>query len=101
MKILTGRMKAYVAMVMLALLCGCKSNPKYVEGQSLQIGIYIPTTEELVGLQVLNYLSGVSVCATSNMPFKVSREYSATNTYFGLVHINEHVRTEVETKLGD
>lgn len=94
-------MKKLMMMGLLLFLCGCKSNPKYVEGQSLQIGIYIPTTDELVGLQVLNYLSGVSVTATSNMPFKVVRDYSATNSYFGVVHINEHVRTEVETKLGD
>lgn len=88
-------MKKLMMIGLLLFLCGCKSNPKYVEGQSLQIGIYIPTTEELVGLQVLNYLSGVSVTATSNMPFKVVRDYSATNSYFGVVHINEHVRTEV------
>ena len=91
-------MKKLMMVGLLLLLCGCKGVPKYVEGQSLQIGLYIPTSDELVGLQVMNYLSGVSVTTTSNMPFKVVRDYSATNSYFGIVHINEHVRTEVQTE---
>ena len=91
-------MKKLMMMGLLLFLCGCKGVPKYVEGQSLQIGLYIPTSDELVGLQVMNWLSGVSVTATSNMPFKVVRDYSATNSYFGVIHINEHVRTEVQTE---
>lgn len=87
-----------LALVALLAVAGCKTGPRYVDGQMLQLGLYVPTSDGLVGLQVMNWLSGVEVTSTTNMPFRIERDYSATNSYLGVVNINEHVHTSIESK---
>ena len=44
----------------------------------------------------MNWLSGVSITSPTNLPYTITRDYAATNTYFGVVNVNEHIRTEVK-----
>lgn len=77
------------------LLCGCSSNPKYVEGVNTAIGAYIPYQSNLYGIEVLNYLSGCKAQCMTNQNMSIDRQYSATNSYFGIVHTVESSHTKI------
>lgn len=79
----------------IALVAGCKYG-NYVEGTSTSLGLYIPTTDGIFGVQVLEYLNGVKVTTATNQPFKITRTHYATNNYFGVVKTIENTKTEVE-----
>lgn len=87
------------AFALLCAVCGCKAQNVYTEGTNLMLGLYVPTTEGLVGLQVVDYLSGVKVATQTNMPFCVEREFCSSNSYFGVVETFERVNTKVVTGL--
>lgn len=78
--------------------CGCTSRPRYVEGTMTQIGLYIPVESSLYGLQFLNYLNGCSLTAASNQTLTVEREFSATNSYLGLITTVENSKTKAAVK---
>ena len=80
------------------LFCGCTSNTRYCEGTLTQIGIYVPVSGQIYGLQCLNYLNGCVVNAHSNQTMTVEREFSSTNTYFGCIETVEWAKTKVEVK---
>lgn len=76
---------------------GCTTNPKYVEGQNLSIGAYVPVSGNLYGAEVLNYLSGVKSQCASNQTMNVDRYYSSTNSYFwGMVNTQDSSHTKVQ-----
>lgn len=86
-----------ISLIALFLLCGCTSNPRYVEGTMTQIGAYVPYNGNLFGMEVLNYMNGCKVSCVSNQAFKVDRTYASTNEYFwGMVKTQEHTKTKVE-----
>lgn len=43
-------------------------------------------------------MNGISVTMKTNQAFTVQREYSCTNSYFGIINVNEHSKTKVESK---
>lgn len=79
------------------LLAGCRASSTYVEGNSLTLGIYVPASGQLYGVQALSWLSGCRVDIPTNRSFTVSREFSSSNDYFGIVRIREKTKTEVRT----
>lgn len=90
-------MKRLIASVMLVLMLGCTTGNKYVEGTMTQLGVYAPIDGSIYGCEVVNYLNGCKVTSISNLPFKVDRVYSATNSYlWGMVTTTESTHTKVE-----
>lgn len=86
-----------VLAVILTASCGCATAPKYVEGTMTQVGAYLPFEGNIYGMEVINYLNGCKVTSISNLPFKVDRVYSATNSYlWGMVTTTESTHTKVE-----
>lgn len=79
-------------------LCGCTTRTKYVEGTMTQVGLYIPIESNIYGVQMLNYLNGCSITASSNQTLTVEREFSSTNTYFGVITTVESSKTKAEVK---
>ena len=93
-------MTKLIALAFFVLLAGCyTSQSTYIEGTSLALGIYIPASGQLYGVQALSWLSGCKVDMPTNQQFKLCREYSASNDYFGVVHIREKTKTQIEPKL--
>lgn len=87
-----------LALAFFLLLAGCHTSSTYVEGCSLNLGIYIPSSGQLYGVQALSWLSGCKVNLPTNQQVKIFREYSASNDYFGIVHIRERTKTQIEPK---
>ena len=93
------QMTKLIAIAFFLLAAGCyTSQSTYVEGTSLALGIYIPSSGQLYGVQALSWLSGCKVDMPTNQQFKLCREYSASNDYFGVVHIREKTKTQIEPK---
>lgn len=91
-------MTKLLALSLLALAAGCISRQTYMEGQSLKLGLYVPAGGQLYGIQALSWLSGCKVDMPTNQQFKISREFQSSNDYFGVVHIREKTKTEIEPK---
>ena len=87
------QMTKLLALAAFLLLAGCHTSSTYIEGSSLALGIYIPSSGQLYGVQALSWLSGCKVDMPTNQQFKLCREYSASNDYFGVVHILEKTKT--------
>lgn len=87
-----------VLVFILALFCGCTSGQRYLEGTATQVGAFVPYDGQLYGINVVNYLNGVSVQTASNVAFTVSREYASSNTWFGCATTTERSKTDVEVK---
>lgn len=86
-----------LASAMLILMLGCTTGNKYVEGTMTQLGVYAPIDGSIYGCEVVNYLNGCKVTSISNLPFKVDRVYSATNSYlWGMMTTTESTHTKVE-----
>lgn len=92
-------MMKYLALAFFLFIAGCHTSSTYVEGTSLALGIYIPSSGQLYGVQALSWLSGCKVDMPTNAEFKISRTFQASNDYFGVVHIREQTKTEIEPKL--
>ena len=91
-------MTKILALAAFLLLAGCHTSSTYIEGSSLSLGIYIPSSGQLYGVQALSWLSGCKVDMPTNQQFKLCREYTASNDYFGVVHVREKTKTEIEPK---
>ena len=87
-----------IALSLLVLASGCVSQSRYLEGSSLKLGLYVPAGGQLYGIQALSWLSGCSVDAYTNSEFRITREFQSSNDYFGVVHIREHTKTQIEPK---
>lgn len=90
-------MKKCFAVIIAALAIGCQTASKYVEGTLTQVGAYLPIDGTVYGMEVVNYLNGCKVTSVSNLPFKVDRTYSSSNSYlWGMVTTAERTHTKVE-----
>lgn len=83
------------------LLAGCRTSSTYIEGNSLALGLYIPSSGQLYGVQALSWLSGCKVSVPTNQAFAISREFSSSNDYFGIVHIREKTKTKIESQAAE
>lgn len=90
------QMTKLLALAAFLLLAGCASRQTYIEGTSLKLGLYVPAGGQLYGIQALSWLSGCRFDACTNQQFRISREFQSSNDYFGVVHIREKTKTEIE-----
>ena len=91
-------MKKILIALMVLVIAGCKSNSRFVEGTSVQLGAYVPWESNLYGVELVSYVNGCMVKTPSNMAFKVERTYNATNEYlWGMVKTRECTETKIET----
>ena len=79
------------------LFTGC-SSPRYVQGVDVSLGLSVPATDGAAQISLFEYISGIKMSSTTNLPFKVVYKVWTTNSYFGVVNINEHHETEVDMK---
>ena len=79
------------------LFSGC-SSPRYVQGVDVSLGLSVPATDGAAQISLFEYISGIKMYSTTNLPFKVVYKEWTTNSYFGVVNINEHRETEVDMK---
>ena len=83
----------------LALLCGCGSTPKFVEGTSLSLGAYIPWDGGLYGLELMQYVNGAVVKVSTNTCYQIRREHSSTNSWlWGMMETRESSKTTVDLR---
>ena len=91
---------AFVILFLLAfslILSGC-SSPRYVQGVDVSLGLSVPATDGAAQISLFEYISGIKMASTTNLPFKVVYKEWTTNSYFGVVNVNEHRETEVDMK---
>ena len=79
------------------LLAGC-SSPRSVHGVDVSLGLSVPATDGAAQISLFEYISGIKMSSTTNLPFNVVYKEWTTNSYFGVVNINEHRETEVDMK---
>ena len=91
---------AFVILFLLAfslIFSGC-SSPRYVQGVDVSLGLSVPATDGAAQISLFEYISGIKMSSTTNLPFKVVYKEWTTNSYFGVININEHRETEVDMK---
>ena len=81
------------------LLCGCKSTDAFVEGTRFRAGLYVPWDGQLYGLQLVEYLNGTATFSQTNSAISIDRQFSSTNSYFGIIHTIDSTKTRVEKKI--
>ena len=79
------------------LFAGC-SSPRYVQGVDVSLGLSVPATDGAAQISLFEYISGIKMSSTTNLPFNVVYKEWTTNSYFGVININEHHETEVDMK---
>ena len=91
---------AFVILFLLAfsLLFTACSSPRYVQGVDVSLGLSVPATDGAAQISLFEYISGIKMSSTTNLPFKVVYKEWTTNSYFGVVNVNEHRETEVDMK---
>ena len=93
-------LSAFAILFLLAfslILSGC-SSPRYVQGVDVSLGLSVPATDGAAQISLFEYISGIKMASTTNLPFKVVYKEWTTNSYFGVVNVNEHRETEVDMK---
>ena len=89
---------AILCLLALSLLfVGC-SSPRYVQGVDVSLGLSVPATDGAAQISLFEYISGIKMSSTTNLPFKVVYKEWTTNSYFGVINVNEHRETEVDMK---
>lgn len=84
-------------MALSLLLVGCTSQGRYVEGSHISLGLLWPTDTQVYGVNLLDWLSGITVRCPTNQTMTIEREFSVTNSYFGVVNTRETTRTRITT----
>lgn len=79
------------------LFAGC-SSPRYVQGVDVSLGLSVPATDGAAQISLFEYISGIKMASTTNLPFNVVYKEWTTNSYFGVINVNEHRETEVDMK---
>ena len=79
------------------LFSGC-SSPRYVQGVDVSLGLSVPATDGAAQISLFEYISGIKMSSTTYLPFKVVYKEWTTNSYFGVINVNEHRETEVDMK---
>ena len=88
----------YLLVLVISLFfVGC-SSPRYVQGVDVSLGLSVPATDGAAQISLFEYISGIKMASTTNLPFKVVCKEWTTNSYFGVVNVNEHRETEVDMK---
>lgn len=89
-----------ILLVLIYVLCqGCSTQQKVVEGTSIQLGAYLPFEGNLYGVELMSYVNGLKIQASSNQSFQVERTYTSTNEWaWGLLKSVENSDTKVEVK---
>ena len=93
-----GRMIGILFVFIYVILCqGCSTNPKAVEGTSIQLGAYLPFEGNLYGVELMSYVNGLKIQASSNQSFQVDRTYTSTNEWaWGLLKSVEGSDTKIQ-----
>lgn len=87
-----------ILLVLIYVLCqGCSTNQKAVEGTSIQLGAYLPFDGNLYGIELMSYVNGLKIQASSNQSFQVERTYTATNDWlWGMMKTVEGSDTKIQ-----
>ena len=92
-----GRMIGILFVLIYVLCQGCSTNPKAVEGTSIQLGAYLPFDGNLYGVELMSYVNGLKIQASSNQSFQVSRTYNSTNDWlWGMMKTVESSDTRID-----
>lgn len=61
-------MSKYLVILSTLFIIGCNITPRneYIEGTSLNIGLYIPYNGQIYGIKALNFLSGKRITSYTN-----------------------------------
>ena len=87
-----------IMLVLVYVLCqGCSTQQKAVEGTSIQLGAYLPFDGNLYGVELMSYVNGLKIQASSNQSFQVSRTYNSTNDWlWGMMKTVESSDTSIQ-----
>ena len=88
----------YLLVLVISLFFAGCSSPRYVQGVDVSLGLSVPATDGAAQISLFEYISGIKMASTTNLPFKVVYKEWTTNSYFGVVNVNEHRETEVDMK---
>ena len=92
-----GRMIGILSVFLYVLFQGCSTQQKVVEGTSIQLGAYLPFDGNLYGVELMSYVNGLKIQASSNQSFQVSRTYNATNDWlWGMMKTVESSDTSIQ-----
>ena len=92
-----GRILGILVVLIYVLCQGCSTQQKVVEGTSIQLGAYLPFDGNLYGIELMSYVNGLKIQASSNQSFQVSRTYNATNDWlWGMMKTVESSDTSIQ-----
>ena len=92
-----GRILGILVVLIYVLCQGCSTQQKAVEGTSIQLGAYLPFDGNLYGIELMSYVNGLKIQASSNQSFQVSRTYSSTNDWlWGMMKTVESSDTSIQ-----
>ena len=92
-----GRILGILVVLIYVLCQGCSTQQKVVEGTSIQLGAYIPFDGNLYGIELMSYVNGLKIQASSNQSFQVSRTYNSTNDWlWGMMKTVESSDTSIK-----
>ena len=92
-----GRILGILVVLIYVLCQGCSTQQKAVEGTSIQLGAYLPFDGNLYGIELMSYVNGLKIQASSNQSFQVSRTYNATNDWlWGMMKTVESSDTSIQ-----
>ena len=92
-----GRILGILVVLIYVLCQGCSTQQKAVEGTSIQLGAYIPFDGNLYGIELMSYVNGLKIQASSNQSFQVSRTYNSTNDWlWGMMKTVESSDTSIQ-----
>lgn len=91
-----GRILGILVVLIYVLCQGCSTNQKAVEGTSIQLGAYLPFDGNLYGVELMSYVNGLKIQASSNQSFQVERTYTSTNDWlWGMMKTVESSDTRI------
>lgn len=91
--------KLFLAVIVPVFAAGCLQQHRLVEGTSVQLGAYVPWESQLWGLELVSYVSGLSVKAPTNVCLEVRRSCCSTNEFlWGMVKTVEASDSKIATK---
>ena len=92
-------MNKLLAILAIALCAGCAFNTRYVEGTHLALGAYIPYESNLYGIELIQYLNGISITCQTNNALKVEHYATSTNRWlWGMLESTTTTHTKSEVK---
>ena len=92
-----GRMMGILIVLIYVLCQGCSTQQKVVEGTSIQLGAYLPFDGNLYGIELMSYVNGLKIQASSNQLFQVERTYTSTNDWlWGMMKTVEGSDTKIQ-----